>query len=125
MTKTKNLCMIAVTMMDVIDVQQLTRADFNKKEIQEMAKRKFISKNNRLTANDLAAPSGTCPSICCYEIKSDCFDKMYKDWSGGDHITNSCHPVHDSAEAIDFARFCVKEFLSRTTNGLFMTHNAI
>ena len=35
--------------------------------------------------------------------------KMYKDWSGETHTTNSCHAVHDSAEAIDFAQHCVSE----------------
>lgn len=32
-------------------------------------------------------------------------DEIYKDWCGESHLTNSCHPVHDSAETTDFAAF--------------------
>lgn len=32
-------------------------------------------------------------------------DEIYKDWCGEHHTTNSCHPVHDSAEACDFAEY--------------------
>jgi hypothetical protein len=32
-------------------------------------------------------------------------DEIYKDWCGESHLTNSCHPVHDSAEACDFAEY--------------------
>ena len=32
-------------------------------------------------------------------------DDYYKDWCGESHTVNSCHPVHDSAEAEDFAQF--------------------
>lgn len=36
-------------------------------------------------------------------------DKLYKDWSGVHHTTNSNLDVHDSAEAQDFAEYCIKE----------------
>ncbi len=32
-------------------------------------------------------------------------DEIYKEWSGKHHTENSCHPVHDSAEAMDFAQY--------------------
>jgi calcineurin-like phosphoesterase len=32
-------------------------------------------------------------------------DEIYKDWCGEHHTTNSCHQVHDSAEACDFAEY--------------------
>jgi len=32
-------------------------------------------------------------------------DEIYKEWCGEHHTTNSCHPVHDSAEACDFAEY--------------------
>lgn len=40
------------------------------------------------------------------------YEKMYKDWSGVSHVDNSCQGVHDSAEAIDFAHYCVNEVLA-------------
>ena len=36
-------------------------------------------------------------------------DDYYKDWSGVHHTTNSAYPVHDSAEACDFAEYYFKE----------------
>ncbi|NLF84348.1 MAG: hypothetical protein GX568_10290 [Candidatus Gastranaerophilales bacterium] len=36
-------------------------------------------------------------------------DDHYKDWCGEHHTTNSAHPVHDSAEACDFAEYYFKE----------------
>ena len=36
-------------------------------------------------------------------------DELYKEWCGESHITNSCHPVHDSAEACDFAEYYHKQ----------------
>ena len=38
-------------------------------------------------------------------------DEHYKDWCGKHHTVNSCHPVHDSAEACDFAEYYHKEKL--------------
>ena len=38
-------------------------------------------------------------------------DEYYKDWCGEKHTTNSCHPVHDSAECTDFAEYYHKEKL--------------
>ncbi len=39
-------------------------------------------------------------------------DEHYKDWCGESHIVNSCHPVHDSAAAQDFAEYYNKEVMS-------------
>jgi hypothetical protein len=36
-------------------------------------------------------------------------DEYYKEWCGEHHTVNSCHPVHDSAEACDFAEYYHKE----------------
>lgn len=36
-------------------------------------------------------------------------DEHYKDWFGEHHTVNSCHPVHDSAEACDFAEYYFKQ----------------
>jgi hypothetical protein len=36
-------------------------------------------------------------------------DKHYKDWCGEHHTVNSCHPVHDSADACDFAEYFFKQ----------------
>ena len=36
-------------------------------------------------------------------------DRLYKEWSGVSHLENSNRMVHDSAEAQDFARFCIDE----------------
>jgi len=38
-------------------------------------------------------------------------DEIYKDWCGEHHTVNSCHPVHDSAEACDFAEYYHKKKL--------------
>jgi rubrerythrin len=39
-------------------------------------------------------------------------DEVYKDWCGEHHTTNSGYPVHDSAEAQDFAEYYHKEMLA-------------
>ena len=39
-------------------------------------------------------------------------DEIYKDWCGESHIANSCHPVHDSAEAQDFAQYYHGEIMA-------------
>jgi len=36
-------------------------------------------------------------------------DEHYKGWCGEHHTVNSCHAVHDSAEACDFAEYYHKE----------------
>ena len=41
------------------------------------------------------------------------FDKAYLDWSGDHHTANSNRNVHDSAEAMDFAEYCVKGFIQQ------------
>lgn len=43
-------------------------------------------------------------------------DEIYKDWCGESHIINSCHPVHDSAAACDFAEYYYKERTELTPN---------
>ena len=48
------------------------------------------------------------------EISSKRIDELYKEWSGEHHTNNSCRPVHDSAEATDFAWYCMKYY--RSTN---------
>jgi len=57
---------------------------------------------------------GTSPAPCCVDNSKPDYDRMYKDWNGDHHTANSCHPVHDSAEAIDFAQYCVKEIYHTT-----------
>jgi len=52
-------------------------------------------------------------------------DKYYKDWSGVDHITNSCHPVHDSSESCDFAIYFAKEILNELLNKKVISANVI
>lgn len=42
-------------------------------------------------------------------------DEIYKDWCGESQIDNSCHPVHDSAEAIDFAEYYHNEMMQNQT----------
>jgi hypothetical protein len=53
-------------------------------------------------------------------------DEIYKDWCGESHLINSGHPVHDSAEACDFAEYyhnVMKEF-ENDTYGKIMTIGA-
>jgi hypothetical protein len=38
-------------------------------------------------------------------------DEHYKDWCGEHHTVNSCRPVHDSAEACDFAEYYHKQLI--------------
>jgi len=45
-------------------------------------------------------------------------DEIYKDWCGKSHIENSCHPVHDSAEAQDFAQYYHNEMLQANGDDL-------
>ncbi len=40
-------------------------------------------------------------------------DEIYKEWSGKHHTENSCHPVHDSAEAMDFAQYYHNEQIEK------------
>lgn len=40
-------------------------------------------------------------------------DRLYKEWSGVSHLENSNKEVHDSAEAQDFARYCIDELKTR------------
>lgn len=47
-------------------------------------------------------------------MKNIDYDKMYREWSGVSHVANSCQKTHDSAEAIDFAQYCVNEVLEET-----------
>ncbi len=37
-------------------------------------------------------------------------DDWYKEWYGESHLNTSNIPTHDSAEAQDFARYCVDEY---------------
>jgi len=37
------------------------------------------------------------------------FDDLYDEWSGGTRLTDSCHPVLASEQAIDFAEQCCEE----------------
>lgn len=37
-------------------------------------------------------------------------DRLYKEWSGVSHLENSNTQIHDSAEAQDFARYCIDNF---------------
>lgn len=46
-------------------------------------------------------------------------DEIYKEWSGVHHTVNSCHPVHDSEEACDFAEFYAKQALDEYSNWLW------
>jgi len=46
------------------------------------------------------------------EINSRKLDELYKEWSGEYHTTNSNKKVHDSAECIDFAEYCLNYGLS-------------
>jgi hypothetical protein len=39
-------------------------------------------------------------------------DEFYKEWSGKHHTTNSCIPVHDSAECCDFAEQFAKQLIN-------------
>jgi len=39
-------------------------------------------------------------------------DKLYKEWSGVSHLENSNKQVHDSAEAQDFARYCIDKIVN-------------
>jgi hypothetical protein len=39
-------------------------------------------------------------------------DQWYKEWHGESHLHTSGIPTHDSAEAQDFAEYCIKEFLN-------------
>ena len=41
------------------------------------------------------------------------YDKAYHKWSGDHHTTNSGRKAHDSADAMDFAQFCVNEVLEQ------------
>jgi hypothetical protein len=43
-------------------------------------------------------------------------DDYYKDWSGVHHTINSCHPVHDSSEACDFAEYYNREKIENMKN---------
>lgn len=45
-------------------------------------------------------------------MKAKHIDEYYKDWCGEHHTTNSCHPVHDSAEVTDFAKFYHSQMMS-------------
>jgi len=40
-------------------------------------------------------------------------DQIYKEWAGHSHIDDSCHPVHDSAAAQDFAEYYHKEMVEQ------------
>ena len=40
-------------------------------------------------------------------------DEIYKEWRGESHLSNSAHPVHDSAEAQDFAEYYHKCMLEK------------
>lgn len=42
-------------------------------------------------------------------------DDLYKKWSGDSHTENSNKNVHDSADAQDFARFCIDAYKELTT----------
>ena len=46
-------------------------------------------------------------------------DEIYKDWCGVHHTVNSCHPVHDSAEACDFAEYYHKQIGSFSEDDIF------
>jgi len=37
------------------------------------------------------------------------YEELYKEWSGEDYFFNSCREVHDSAEMIAFAEYCVTQ----------------
>ena len=47
-------------------------------------------------------------------------DKLYKEWSGVSHLENSNRLVHDSADAQDFARYCIENHLAITKGSITM-----
>ena len=47
--------------------------------------------------------------------------EYYKDWYGESHTANSCHPVHDSAEAIDFAEFYHKQMMENRSENIIQS----
>jgi len=49
-------------------------------------------------------------------------DEIYKEWSGVHHTVNSCHPVHDSAEACDFAEYYYKARIYNTDSSEKFCH---
>ena len=46
-------------------------------------------------------------------------DEYYKEWCGEHHTVNSGYPVHDSAEAVDFAEFYFKQRLDVILSKLY------
>ncbi len=47
-------------------------------------------------------------------------DRLYKEWSGVSHLENSNRLVHDSADAQDFARYCIDNLDNEKYNELLM-----
>jgi hypothetical protein len=49
-------------------------------------------------------------------------DEYYKEWCGQHHTVNSGHPVHDSAEACDFAKYYASKLKNNNIGDFSVIH---